>query len=113
MTRIKRREVENHRKNECPLEETQCPFHEVGCIENRDILTLEQKRKGAIVLYNFGIIYMFCAIALVCDEYFVPSLEIIIKKVQISRCYRGNHCGRLKYMFYLVRQYARNKMYHH
>ena len=79
----------------------------------RDILMLEQKRMGAIVLHIFGIIYTFCAIALVCDEYFVPLLEIIIKKVQISRCYRGNHYGRLKYMFCLARQYARNKMYHH
>ena len=34
LTKIKRREVENHRKNECPLEDMQCPFHEVGCTEN-------------------------------------------------------------------------------
>ena len=30
-----------------------------------------------------------------------------------SRRYRGNHYGRLQYMFYFVRQYARNSMYHH
>ena len=32
LTRIRRREIEDHRKN-CPLEELHCPFSEVGCTE--------------------------------------------------------------------------------
>ena len=32
LTKIKRREINDHRKN-CPLEEVQCPFGEVGCSE--------------------------------------------------------------------------------
>jgi hypothetical protein len=29
-----------------------------------------------------GIIYMFYALALVCDEFFVPSLDVITDKVR-------------------------------
>ena len=49
----------------------------------RDLFTLPQKRMGAIILHIIGIIYMFTALALVCDEFFVPSLEIIIEKLHI------------------------------
>ena len=54
-----------------------------------DIFTLEQKRQGAITLHIAGIIYMFCALALVCDEFFVPSLEIIIEKFHIPEDVAG------------------------
>jgi sodium/potassium/calcium exchanger 2 len=49
----------------------------------RDLFTLEQKRMGAIILHILGIVYMFCGLALVCDEFFVPSLEIITDKLNI------------------------------
>ena len=55
----------------------------------RDIFTLEQKRKGAIILHIVGIIYMFCGLSLVCDEFFVPSLEIIIEKLRIPEDVAG------------------------
>ena len=55
----------------------------------RDIFTLEQKRMGAIILHIFGIIYMFVGLALVCDEFFVPSLEIIIEKLHIPEDVAG------------------------
>ena len=54
-----------------------------------DIFTLEQKRLGAIILHIIGIIYMFTALALVCDEFFVPSLEIIIEKLHIPQDVAG------------------------
>ncbi|XP_059825998.1 sodium/potassium/calcium exchanger 2-like [Hypanus sabinus] len=49
----------------------------------RDIFSLEQRRKGAVVLYIIGMIYMFIALAIVCDEFFVPSLTVIIDKLKI------------------------------
>ena len=55
----------------------------------RDIFTLEQKRMGAIILHVFGIIYMFIALSLVCDEFFVPSLELIIEKLHIPENVAG------------------------
>ncbi|XP_068443283.1 sodium/potassium/calcium exchanger 2-like isoform X1 [Clinocottus analis] len=49
-----------------------------------DIFTLEDRRKGAVVLHMFGMIYMFIALAIVCDEFFVPALTVITEKLTIS-----------------------------
>ncbi len=49
-----------------------------------DLFSLEQKRMGAIILHIIGIIYMFIGIALVCDEFFVPSLELLAAKSGMS-----------------------------
>ncbi|XP_077201296.1 sodium/potassium/calcium exchanger 2 isoform X2 [Paroedura picta] len=49
-----------------------------------DLFTLEQRRKGAVILHICGMIYMFIALALVCDEFFVPSLTVITEKLEIS-----------------------------
>ncbi|XP_038660545.1 sodium/potassium/calcium exchanger 2-like isoform X2 [Scyliorhinus canicula] len=49
-----------------------------------DIISLAQRRKGAVLLHILGMIYMFIALAIVCDEFFVPSLTVIIDKLQIS-----------------------------
>ncbi|XP_076581590.1 sodium/potassium/calcium exchanger 2 isoform X5 [Chaetodon auriga] len=49
-----------------------------------DIFTLEERRQGAVVLHMFGMIYMFIALAIVCDEFFVPALTVITEKLTIS-----------------------------
>ncbi|XP_038588301.1 sodium/potassium/calcium exchanger 2-like isoform X2 [Micropterus salmoides] len=49
-----------------------------------DIFTLEERRQGAVVLHMFGMIYMFIALAIVCDEFFVPALTVITEKLSIS-----------------------------
>lgn len=49
-----------------------------------DLFTLEQRRNGAVVLHILGVIYMFVALAIVCDEFFVPSLDVIIEKLGIT-----------------------------
>lgn len=54
-----------------------------------DTFTIDQLRKGAVVLYIVGVIYMFVALAIVCDEFFVPSLEVIIEKLVISEDVAG------------------------
>ncbi|KPM07823.1 potassium-dependent sodium-calcium exchanger-like protein 1 [Sarcoptes scabiei] len=50
----------------------------------KDLFTEDQRRKGAIILHIFGMIYMFVALAIVCDEFFVPSLDVITEKLMIS-----------------------------
>jgi hypothetical protein len=45
-----------------------------------DILTDDQILKGGFILYAFGLFYMFCALAIVCDEFFVPALEVQYSK---------------------------------
>ncbi|XP_013859851.1 sodium/potassium/calcium exchanger 2 [Austrofundulus limnaeus] len=49
-----------------------------------DLFSLEQRRQGAVVLHMFGMIYMFIALAIVCDEFFVPALTVITEKLSIS-----------------------------
>uniref|UniRef100_A0A8C6T764 Sodium/calcium exchanger membrane region domain-containing protein n=1 Tax=Neogobius melanostomus TaxID=47308 RepID=A0A8C6T764_9GOBI len=49
-----------------------------------DIFSLEKRRQGAVVLHMFGMIYMFIALAIVCDEFFVPALTVITEKFSIS-----------------------------
>ncbi|XP_036187155.1 sodium/potassium/calcium exchanger 2 isoform X6 [Myotis myotis] len=73
---------------------SQPPLSEDGTPENsteeeqgnypRDIFSLEERRKGAILLHVIGMIYMFIALAIVCDEFFVPSLTVITEKLAIS-----------------------------
>lgn len=49
-----------------------------------DIFSIEERRRGAVVLHILGVIYMFVALAIVCDEFFVPSLDVIIEKLEIA-----------------------------
>ncbi|XP_034156987.1 sodium/potassium/calcium exchanger 2-like [Pangasianodon hypophthalmus] len=49
-----------------------------------DFFSLEERRQGAVVLHIFGMLYMFIALAIVCDEFFVPALTVIIEKLKIS-----------------------------
>jgi len=39
---------------------------------------------GAFLFHVIGVLYMFFALALVCDHYFVPTLDVIIEKYDIS-----------------------------
>uniref|UniRef100_UPI0037E7D988 sodium/potassium/calcium exchanger 1-like n=1 Tax=Semicossyphus pulcher TaxID=241346 RepID=UPI0037E7D988 len=49
-----------------------------------DLFSVEQRRQGWVVLHLVGMIYMFVALAIVCDEFFVPALEVITNKLEIS-----------------------------
>ncbi|XP_061664310.1 sodium/potassium/calcium exchanger 2-like isoform X2 [Syngnathoides biaculeatus] len=49
-----------------------------------DLFGLQERRRGAVVLHMFGMIYMFIALAIVCDEFFVPALTVITEKLTIS-----------------------------
>lgn len=49
-----------------------------------DLFSLEQRRQGFVALHILGVIYMFIALAIVCDEFFVPSLDVIIERLAIA-----------------------------
>ncbi|XP_074466225.1 sodium/potassium/calcium exchanger 3 [Sebastes fasciatus] len=55
----------------------------------QDIFTKEQRKKGAVCLHALCAIYMFYALAIVCDDYFVPSLEKISENLQLSEDVAG------------------------
>ncbi|CAG00604.1 unnamed protein product, partial [Tetraodon nigroviridis] len=54
-----------------------------------DIFTKEQRQNGAVILHTLCAIYMFYALAIVCDDYFVPSLEKISENLQLSEDVAG------------------------
>ncbi|KAE9417500.1 hypothetical protein Angca_006920, partial [Angiostrongylus cantonensis] len=54
-----------------------------------DLFTLEQRQHGAILLHLGGLVYMFVALAIVCDEFFVPSLSVLIEMFKISEDVAG------------------------
>uniref|UniRef100_A0A7M4FPJ7 Sodium/potassium/calcium exchanger 1 n=1 Tax=Crocodylus porosus TaxID=8502 RepID=A0A7M4FPJ7_CROPO len=49
-----------------------------------DLFSVEERRKGWVILHIFGMMYVFVALAIVCDEFFVPALGVITEKLQIS-----------------------------
>ncbi|KAM3612324.1 uncharacterized protein V6R79_006826 [Siganus canaliculatus] len=54
-----------------------------------DIFTMEQRRHGAVLLHVLCAIYMFHALAIVCDVYFVPSLEKVSENLHLSEDVAG------------------------
>ncbi|XP_008573600.1 PREDICTED: sodium/potassium/calcium exchanger 1 [Galeopterus variegatus] len=54
-----------------------------------DLFSVEERQQGWVVLHIFGMMYVFVALAIVCDEYFVPSLGVITDKLQISEDVAG------------------------
>ncbi|KAM9854782.1 sodium/potassium/calcium exchanger 2-like [Aulostomus maculatus] len=49
-----------------------------------DIFSIEDRRRGWVVLHIIGMVYMFVSLAIVCDEFFVPALGVITQKLAIS-----------------------------
>ena len=54
-----------------------------------DLFDRDARLNGAVVLYIIGLIYMFVALAIVCDEFFVPSLDVIIDVIGCSEDVAG------------------------
>ncbi|XP_070774146.1 sodium/potassium/calcium exchanger 2-like [Enoplosus armatus] len=49
-----------------------------------DYFSVEERRQGYVAFHMFGMLYMFIALAIVCDEFFVPALTVITEKLEIS-----------------------------
>uniref|UniRef100_A0A672H6P8 Sodium/calcium exchanger membrane region domain-containing protein n=1 Tax=Salarias fasciatus TaxID=181472 RepID=A0A672H6P8_SALFA len=54
-----------------------------------DVFTHKERTEGAVALHVLCTIYMFCALAVVCDDYFVPSLEKICERLNLSEDVAG------------------------
>lgn len=54
-----------------------------------DLFTPQQRKHGAVILHVLGLVYMFVALAIVCDEFFVPALDVITIKLDISEDVAG------------------------
>uniref|UniRef100_A0A3B5LN09 Solute carrier family 24 member 1 n=1 Tax=Xiphophorus couchianus TaxID=32473 RepID=A0A3B5LN09_9TELE len=62
----------------------------VSCVRRRRMIypsglfSIEDRRHGWVALHVFGMIYAFVALLIVCDQFFVPSLGVIMEKLAIS-----------------------------
>uniref|UniRef100_A0A4W4GRU2 Sodium/calcium exchanger membrane region domain-containing protein n=1 Tax=Electrophorus electricus TaxID=8005 RepID=A0A4W4GRU2_ELEEL len=54
-----------------------------------DVFTNQERMEGAVALHIMSAMYMFYALALVCDDYFVPSLEKICERLHLSEDVAG------------------------
>ncbi|XP_057691748.1 sodium/potassium/calcium exchanger 2-like isoform X2 [Corythoichthys intestinalis] len=50
----------------------------------KDPFTNQGRRQGWVVLHILGMIYMFASLAFLCNEFFVPAMEVIIDEFDIS-----------------------------
>ncbi|XP_029374601.1 sodium/potassium/calcium exchanger 3 [Echeneis naucrates] len=84
MLRWTRRLMQEKSDNQS-LDQPRAAIHEFP----EDIFTKEQRKKGAVFLHALCAIYMFYALAIVCDDYFVPSLEKISENLHLSEDVAG------------------------
>uniref|UniRef100_A0A4W4FJE3 Sodium/calcium exchanger membrane region domain-containing protein n=1 Tax=Electrophorus electricus TaxID=8005 RepID=A0A4W4FJE3_ELEEL len=54
-----------------------------------DLFTNSERKSGAVLLHIVAALYMFLALAVVCDDYFVTSLEKICEKLDLSEDVAG------------------------
>ncbi|KAK2493243.1 hypothetical protein MC885_018501 [Smutsia gigantea] len=67
-----------------PLPTVQDTIHEFPT----DLFSNKERQRGAVLLHILGALYMFYALAIVCDNFFVPSLDKICEQAPL-----GDHDG--------------------
>ncbi|CAI5644962.1 unnamed protein product [Oreochromis niloticus] len=74
-----RRAVEN--ETECiPPQSSEFP---------EGFFTVQERKDGGLIIYFMLIFYMLLAVAIVCDDYFLPSLEVISERLGLSQDVAG------------------------
>ncbi|XP_038557288.1 sodium/potassium/calcium exchanger 5 isoform X2 [Micropterus salmoides] len=51
--------------------------------------TVQERKDGGLVIYFMIIFYILMAVAIVCDDYFLPSLEVISERLGLSQDVAG------------------------
>ena len=57
---------------------------EEGSLYPDDAFGKSAMKKGAIILHVIGVMYTFAGIAIICDDFFVPALEVLVEKYKIE-----------------------------
>ncbi|XP_073474773.1 sodium/potassium/calcium exchanger 5 isoform X1 [Aquarana catesbeiana] len=55
----------------------------------KGLFTEQERKDGGIVIHFLVILYMFLAVAIICEDYFIPSLEIISERLGLSQDVAG------------------------
>uniref|UniRef100_A0A8D3EE85 Sodium/calcium exchanger membrane region domain-containing protein n=1 Tax=Scophthalmus maximus TaxID=52904 RepID=A0A8D3EE85_SCOMX len=64
-------------------------FSLLSLFHHLDYFTNQERAEGAVGLHVLCAVYMFYALALVCDDYFVPSLEKLCERLHLSEDVAG------------------------
>ncbi|XP_072895599.1 sodium/potassium/calcium exchanger 4-like [Hemitrygon akajei] len=54
-----------------------------------DLFTNKERQHGGVLLHIAGAVYMFYALAIVCDDFFVPALEKICERLHLNEDVAG------------------------
>lgn len=54
-----------------------------------DYFTQDQRLSGAIIIHIGFLLYIFYILAIVCEDYFIPSIDIICKRLQLEEDVAG------------------------
>ncbi|XP_051874236.1 sodium/potassium/calcium exchanger 4-like [Pristis pectinata] len=54
-----------------------------------DLFTNKERQHGGVLLHITGAVYMFYALAIVCDDFFVPALEKICERLHLNEDVAG------------------------
>lgn len=49
------------------------------------LLLGEERLKGRFVIHIFVAVYLFIALAFICDKYFLPTVEVICQKLNLTQ----------------------------
>ncbi|XP_048375641.1 sodium/potassium/calcium exchanger 5 isoform X2 [Sphaerodactylus townsendi] len=71
-----------------PENKTQCVLSAASEFPE-GFFTQQEREDGGIIIYFIIILYMFLAVSIVCDDYFLPSLEIISDSLGLSQDVAG------------------------
>lgn len=67
-----------------------------------DLFTRQQRQSGAVVFHIAVSLYLFLALAVVCDKYFVPAVEKICQGNLVKQTKKEEHKIHFTYLFYLL-----------
>jgi K+-dependent Na+/Ca+ exchanger-like protein len=70
------------------MKECECNYY-TGDNAPLNAFDFEQYKEGLFILPILGVIYMFLALMIVCDEFFVPALDVIVDRLGISNDVAG------------------------
>ncbi|OCT86930.1 hypothetical protein XELAEV_18020621mg [Xenopus laevis] len=54
-----------------------------------DFFTEQERKQGGLIIHFLIILYMFLAVSVVCEDYFIPSLEVISERLRLSQDVAG------------------------
>ena len=78
------RSIELERNESSAPPHNNCVKASIDEFPNDFMTQYQRKEQGGVVIHLLLAIYMFGALAVVCDDYFIPSLEQITKKLNMD-----------------------------